>query len=33
MEDKRFDGIPCVLETIDDALWRDEVAMLRGMEK
>ena len=33
MEDKRFDGIPCVLETIDDALWRDEVAMLREMEK
>jgi len=31
MEDKRFDGIPCVLETIDENLWPDEVKMLKAM--
>jgi deoxyribonuclease-4 len=31
MEDERFDGIPCVLETIDEAVWRDEVETLKAM--
>ena len=30
MEDERFNGIPCVLETVDEAMWRDEIAMLKG---
>jgi deoxyribonuclease-4 len=30
MEDERFNGIPCVLETDDEAMWRDEIAMLQG---
>ncbi|MDD3885405.1 MAG: deoxyribonuclease IV [Victivallaceae bacterium] len=30
MRDKRFDGIPLVLETPDDTLWADEIARLRG---
>ncbi|MCL2219913.1 MAG: deoxyribonuclease IV [Chitinispirillia bacterium] len=29
MEDERFDGIPCVLETVKEELWRDEVNMLK----
>jgi deoxyribonuclease-4 len=31
MRDKRFDGIPLVLETIDAGLWPAEVAMLKDM--
>ena len=33
MEDKRFDGIPCVLETINEDIWRDEVEMLIKMSE
>ncbi|RRJ84078.1 deoxyribonuclease IV [Aestuariirhabdus litorea] len=29
MGDSRFDGIPLVLETIDDSLWADEIQLLR----
>jgi deoxyribonuclease IV len=32
MRDERFDGIPLVLETIDETLWKEEVAMLKGFE-
>ncbi len=28
MRDERFDGIPMVLETIDDSLWADEIKAL-----
>ncbi|WP_257267213.1 deoxyribonuclease IV, partial [Endozoicomonas sp. ONNA2] len=31
MSDKRFDGIPMVLETIDAKLWADEIASLKMM--
>jgi deoxyribonuclease IV len=31
MADDRFDGIPFVLETIDESLWPQEVALLRRM--
>ena len=31
MPDKRFDGIPLVLETIDDSLWPDEIQLLQSM--
>ena len=30
MRDARFDGIPLILETIDEALWPDEIALLYG---
>ncbi|MEI6891381.1 MAG: deoxyribonuclease IV [Pontiella sp.] len=30
MADPRFDGIPMVLETIDDTLWPDEIKLLRS---
>jgi len=30
MEDKRFDGIPCVLETVNEDIWREEVELLKG---
>ncbi|WP_087022099.1 deoxyribonuclease IV [Thaumasiovibrio subtropicus] len=29
MRDARFDGIPLILETIDDTRWAEEIAMLR----
>jgi len=29
MQDRRFRGIPLVLETIDDTLWAEEIRMLR----
>lgn len=29
MQDARFDGIPMVLETIDDAIWQQEIAWLQ----
>jgi deoxyribonuclease-4 len=31
MNDARFDEIPMVLETIDDTLWPEEIALLYGM--
>jgi len=31
MGDSRFDGIPCILETPNEELWKDEVEMLRKM--
>lgn len=31
MNDARFDDIPMVLETIDDSLWPEEIALLYGM--
>jgi deoxyribonuclease-4 len=31
MEDARFDGIPCVLETVDEEIWADEVNILKKM--
>lgn len=33
MQDSRMDDIPLVLETIDDSLWAEEIALLRSMEK
>lgn len=30
MKDPRFDGIPLVLETIDEGLWADEIKLLRS---
>ena len=33
MKDPRFDDIPLVLETIDETLWADEIALLRSFEK
>ncbi len=30
--DARFDGIPLVLETPDDTIWADEIAMLKSFE-
>jgi len=29
MEDSRFDGIPCILETPNEEIWGDEVEMLK----
>ncbi len=31
MRDARFDGIPLVLETIDDSLWPHEIALLKSL--
>jgi deoxyribonuclease-4 len=31
MKDERFEEIPCVLETIDENLWPQEIALLKGM--
>ena len=31
MNDPRFDSIPLILETPDETLWADEIAMLYGM--
>lgn len=33
MADKRFDGIPLVLETIEPAIWADEIQLLRSYQK
>lgn len=30
MEDKRFNNIPLILETPDELIWADEIAMLKG---
>jgi len=32
MKDKRFDGIPIILETIDETIWKDEIELLRSFE-
>jgi deoxyribonuclease-4 len=32
MEDPRFDGITCVLETVDENIWGEEVEMLKSMQ-
>lgn len=31
MADERFDGIPLVLETIDESLWPEEIELLKGL--
>ncbi len=31
MNDPRFDDIPLILETIDSAIWKDEIELLYGM--
>lgn len=33
MSDKRFDNIPLVLETIDETIWQEEIALLRSFEQ
>ncbi len=33
MKDKRFDGIPLILETPNEAIWADEIKMLRAFEE
>jgi deoxyribonuclease-4 len=33
MQDPRFDGIPLILETIDDTRWPDEIELLRALER
>ena len=33
MNDARFDEIPMVLETIDDTLWAEEIALLYSMQQ
>lgn len=33
MADKRFDGIPLILETIEPELWPEEIKWLRSLEK
>lgn len=32
MNDTRFDNIPLILETIDNAIWSEEIELLRGFE-
>jgi deoxyribonuclease-4 len=32
MNDARFDGIPLILETIDETIWPDEIKLLRSYE-
>jgi len=31
MADPRFDGIPLVLETIDESIWPEEITLLKGL--
>ncbi|MBT4521757.1 MAG: deoxyribonuclease IV [Halieaceae bacterium] len=31
MGDARFDGIPMVLETVDESIWADEIALLKKL--
>ena len=33
MRDARFDNIPLILETPDDTLWAEEIALLRSLEQ
>ncbi len=30
MQDKRFDNIPLILETVDDSIWPEEIKLLQG---
>ena len=32
MKDPRFDNIPIILETPDEARWAEEIALLRSFE-
>lgn len=32
MKDKRFDNMPIILETPNESLWKEEIAMLRSFE-
>ncbi|MFM4829928.1 deoxyribonuclease IV [Aeromonas rivipollensis] len=32
MNDQRFDGIPLILETIDETIWGDEISWLRSLQ-
>jgi len=32
MKDPRFDNIPIILETPDETLWKEEIALLRSFE-
>ena len=32
MKDKRFDNMPLILETPDESLWKEEIALLRSFE-
>lgn len=32
MADARFDGIPMILETVDDTLWAEEIAWLKSQQ-
>ncbi len=33
MNDARFEGIPMVLETVDDTIWAQEIELLYGMQR
>ncbi len=33
MNDARFDDIPMVLETIDESLWPEEIALLYSLQQ
>jgi len=33
MKDKRFDGIPMILETVNPDIWKDEIAWLKSEQK
>lgn len=33
MKDSRFDGIPLILETIQPAIWKDEIAWLKSEQR
>jgi deoxyribonuclease-4 len=33
MNDKRFEEIPMVLETIDETIWAEEIMLLYSLEK
>lgn len=33
MKDSRFDGIPMILETIQPAIWKDEIAWLKSEQR
>lgn len=32
MNDARFDGIPLILETIDESIWGEEIRWLRSLQ-
>ena len=33
MNDPRFDGIPRVLETVDESMWVQEIRLLYGLQR